>query len=169
MSVTTTTLNKTPVNPVKAVRSEIEYQINDLTERVKSLGRSALEKLRSLKPVSREFKQKIASPDGIAKEYIYTNGLRVFNLHDKKIKRTSVELIIQLPQTHEKIAGTNHFLEHMLVTNPLNNLKKDIVTWASENGVALDAKTSNDKMLFSFSLAPDKLKTVLKFLANLYQ
>ena len=90
MSVTTTTLNKTPVNPVKAVRSEIEYQINDLTERVKSLGRSALEKLRSLKPVSREFKQKIASPDGIAKEYIYTNGLRVFNLHDKKIKRTSV-------------------------------------------------------------------------------
>ena len=169
MSVTTTTLNKTPVNPVKAVRSEIEYKINDLTERVKSLGRSALEKLRSLKPVSREFKQKFASPDGIAKEYIYTNGLRVFNVHDKKIKRTSVQLIIQLPQTHEKIAGTNHFLEHMLVTNPLNSLKKDIVTWASENGVACDAGTSNEKMFFSFSLAPDKLKTVLKFLANLYQ
>jgi hypothetical protein len=36
MSVTTTTINKTPVNPVKAVRSEIEYKINDLTDRVKS-------------------------------------------------------------------------------------------------------------------------------------
>ena len=169
MSVTTTTLNKTPVNPIKAVRREIEYKINDLTERVKSLGRSALEKLRSLKPVSREFKQKFSSPDGVAKEYIYTNGLRVFNVHDKKIKRTSVGLIIQLPQAHEKIAGTNHFLEHMLVTNPLNSLKKDIMTWASENGVVCDAGTSNEKMFFSFSLAPDKLKTALKFLANLYQ
>lgn len=93
----------------------------------------------------------------------------MFNVHDKKIKRTSIQLSIQLPQTHEKIAGTNHFLEHMLVTNPLNSLKKDIVTWASENGVACDAGTSNEKMFFSFSLAPDKLKMVLKFLANLYQ
>ena len=170
MSFTASTTLKSPsLNPFKTFGSEIEYVVNDLTHRVKSLGRSALEKLRSLKPVSREFKQKFASPDGIAKEYIYTNGLRVFNVHDKKIKRTSVGLIIQLPQTHEKIAGTNHFLEHMLVTNPLNSLKKDIVTWASENGVACDAGTSNEKMFFSFSLAPDKLKMVLKFLANLYQ
>lgn len=169
MSFTNTTLKSPLLNPFKAVSSEIEYKINDLTERVKSLGCSGLEKLRSLKPVSREFKQKFASPDGIAQEYIYTNGLRVFNVHDKKNKRTSVELIIQLPQAHEKIAGTNHFLEHMLVTNPLNSLKKDIVTWASENGVICNAGTSNDKMLFSFSLAPDKLKMVLKFLANLYQ
>lgn len=128
MSFTNTTLKSPLLNPFKAVSSEIEYKINDLTERVKSLGCSGLEKLRSLKPVSREFKQKFASPDGIAQEYIYTNGLRVFNVHDKKNKRTSVELIIQLPQAHEKIAGTNHFLEHMLVTNPLNSLKKDIVT-----------------------------------------
>jgi predicted Zn-dependent peptidase len=169
MSFTNTTLKSPSLNPFKALGGEIEYTIHDLTHRVKSLGRSALEKLRSLKPVSREFTQKLASPDGIAQEYIYTNGLRVFNVHDKKIKRTSVQLTIQLPQTHEKIAGTNHFLEHMLVTNPLNSLKKDIMTWASENGVACDAGTSNEKMFFSFSLAPDKLKMVLKFLANLYQ
>ncbi|MFZ4084124.1 MAG: insulinase family protein [Vampirovibrionia bacterium] len=170
MSFTNTTLKSPSLNPFKALGGEIEYTIHDLTHRVKSLGRSALEKLRSLKPVSREFTQKLASPDGIAQEYIYTNGLRVFNVHDKKIKRTSVQLTIQLPQTHEKIAGTNHFLEHMLVTNPLNSLKKDIMTWASENGVACKkAATSNQKMFFSFSLAPDKLKMVLKFLANLYQ
>ena len=127
-------------NPINAVVKEVGYRAYELKDKLKSWSRTFFKKLAEFKPVSKEFTKVSASEDNIAQEFIHKpSGLKIFNVNDTNSDLTNIDLEIPLPETKEKVPGSAHFFEHMTMTNNIQELGKDIMTWAEENGVECNA------------------------------
>ena len=157
-------------NPINAVVKEVGYRAYELKDKLKSWSRTFFKKLAEFKPVSKEFTKVSASEDNIAQEFIHKpSGLKIFNVNDTNSDLTNIDLEIPLPETKEKVPGSAHFFEHMTMTNNIKELGKDIMTWAEENGVECNAYTSQREMGFNFNLPENKIKSIVGFLAKLFQ
>ena len=168
MSIQTAALHAPKSNPISSVAKEIGYRTYELKDKIKSWSRAFMKRLSNLKPVSSDFNQVIKSKDNLAQEYRHKpSGLKIFNINDTNSKLTQLKLNVKLPETEQEHSGTAHFFEHMAMENN-DAIKKDIVTWAEENGVECNAQTTAKDMTFFFNLPDKKIQPVLDFFAHLY-
>ena len=148
MSIQTAALHAPKSNPISSVAKEIGYRTYELKDKIKSWSRAFMKRLSNLKPVSSDFNQVIKSKDNLAQEYRHKpSGLKIFNINDTNSKLTQLKLNVKLPETEQEHSGTAHFFEHMAMENN-DAIKKDIVTWAEENGVECNAQTTAKDMTF---------------------
>ena len=168
MSIQTAALHAPKLNPINSVTKEIGYRAYELKDKLKNWSRVFMKRLASFKPVSKDFNEVVKSKDNLAQEYRHKpSGLKIFNINDTNSKLTQLRLTVKLPETEEERSGSAHFFEHMAMKN-IGAMKKDIVTWAEENGVECNAQTTAKDMAFYFNLPDEKIQPVLNFFGHLY-